>query len=184
VTQTMRRCSLTHTSALRDPLRHRRRLLPRAIATHDVVGGSRMSGETSISGVRQRPKGVPRPSRRKAIRPTAVVIQRRPASWRAACSFQRARPKLTQMGFRCTRRTWRDSARFSNELPTVSLKAARRRSDQRLGMSTGATVRPSTPLRAMESARNPLARSSSSAAFTTCNRSSRSSCTAMVWGTP
>src|SRR5437879_2021288 len=58
------------------------------------------------------------------------------------------------------------------------------RGNQRLGVSTGATVRPSTPLRATESARNPLARSSSSAAFTSCNRSVWSSGTAIACGTP
>jgi len=57
-------------------------------------------------------------------------------------------------------------------------------SNQRLGISAGATVRPSTPLRLTESARNPLARSSSSAAFNSFNRSMPSSGTAIVCGTP
>jgi hypothetical protein len=56
--------------------------------------------------------------------------------------------------------------------------------NQRLGISAGATVRPSTPLCLTESARNPLPRSSSSVAFTSCNRSVRLSGTAIVCGTP
>jgi len=62
--------------------------------------------------------------------------------------------------------------------------AAGDRAIQRFGVSAGATASPSTPLRVTESARNPLARSSSSAAFTRSNRSARPSCTAMACGTP